>query len=669
MKIFHLLCLLALVTTSHGQTPQRVVPEKGVVIDSMGRQHLQERLEDFGRRIGSIKWSYKDQPKAYDLIPDIEIYYNAVKACLDQDTFYSTKELATANQLLKEGEERYLALANGQAPWLEKTGLVVRGYFSRIDGSAQPYGLEIPTNYKPDATGKYRLDFWYQGRNNKLTELRFIDERSKKKGPFAPINTIVLHPYGRYCNANKFAGEVDSFEALEHAKRYYPIDDDKISVRGFSMGGAVVWHMAAHHAGLWAAAAPGAGFAETSEYQNSFAKDPKPAWWEQKLWNLYDATVVARNLKQVPIVAYSGENDKQMQAANIMMRFMEQEGIKLPHIIGPGMGHKYHPDSKKEIEAFVTKATKAGVFHSPREVSLTTYTLRYNKMLWATIDELKEHWKRSDLHVRIDSKRRISVNTTNVISFSFDLPAGEHLEPISSPTVSINGKELLGVTVKADGSWKAHFAFRNNAWVAVPQKDQKKGFSKKHLLQGPIDDAFMDSFIFVKPTGRAASPEVQKWTEDEFNDAIYQWKTQFRGEPRVMLDHRVKANDIRDSNLILFGDPQSNRLLARYIGRLPLYWSSSEIRIGTKTFSAKGNIPVMIHPNPDSPSRYIVINSSFTFSRNGNQSNSTQVPKLADWAILKMNVPPNKRIPAGVVDTDFFDEAWRFKISPENPNK
>jgi hypothetical protein len=24
-----------------------------------------------------------------------------------------------------------------------------------------------------------------------------------------------VHPYGRYCNANKFAGEIDLFEAIE----------------------------------------------------------------------------------------------------------------------------------------------------------------------------------------------------------------------------------------------------------------------------------------------------------------------------------------------------------------------------------------------------------------------------------------------------------------------
>ena len=54
----------------------------------------------------------------------------------------------------------------------------------------------------------------------------------------------MLHPYGRYCNANKFAGEVDTLRGLEHVKKHYPIDEDRIVARGFSMGGAACWQFA-----------------------------------------------------------------------------------------------------------------------------------------------------------------------------------------------------------------------------------------------------------------------------------------------------------------------------------------------------------------------------------------------------------------------------------------
>ena len=40
--------------------------------------------------------------------------------------------------------ERASQLRDGKAPWTTATGLVVRGYVSKIDGSVQPYGLVVP---------------------------------------------------------------------------------------------------------------------------------------------------------------------------------------------------------------------------------------------------------------------------------------------------------------------------------------------------------------------------------------------------------------------------------------------------------------------------------------------------------------------------------------------
>ena len=92
------------------------------------------------------------------------------------------------------------------------------------------------------------------------------------------------------------------FEAIDAVKRTYRIDENRILVRGFSMGGASAWHLAAHHAGLWAAAVPGAGFAETPEYTKIMQDPEKPTWWQQKLWHLYDATDYAANLANTAVV-------------------------------------------------------------------------------------------------------------------------------------------------------------------------------------------------------------------------------------------------------------------------------------------------------------------------------------------------------------------------------
>ena len=133
-------------------------------------------------------------------------------------------------------------LASGQTPWTAATGLVVRGYVSKSDRSVQPYGLIVPPSYSPEAPHRWRVDAWFHGRNETLSEVNFLWDRLHNRGEFTPPDTIVLHLYGRYCNANKLAGEVDLFEPLEDVKRNYPIDENRILVRGFSMGGAAAWH-------------------------------------------------------------------------------------------------------------------------------------------------------------------------------------------------------------------------------------------------------------------------------------------------------------------------------------------------------------------------------------------------------------------------------------------
>ena len=48
-------------------------------------------------------------------------------------------------------------------------------------------------------------------------------------------------------------------------------------------------------------------------------------------WHWYDCTDYALNLFNCPTVAYSGEIDRQKQAADMMARALSEEGIELTH--------------------------------------------------------------------------------------------------------------------------------------------------------------------------------------------------------------------------------------------------------------------------------------------------------------------------------------------------
>jgi pimeloyl-ACP methyl ester carboxylesterase len=644
----------------------RKIPPPGIEVPASDREQLTAGLAELQTRIDQLAKS-KDA-KVIELLPDVVIYHRAVHDALTFGEFFKPAELKTAASLLAEGLARAEQLARGEAPWTTATGLVPRGYVSKIDGSVQPYGLVIPENYVPGGSHRWRLDLWFHGRGETLSEVNFLEDRRKNKGQFTPADTIVLHPYGRYSNANKFAGEIDTLEAIESVKRRYRIDEDRIAVRGFSMGGAACWQFAVHYTDRWAAAAPGAGFSETPEFLRVFQNETlTPTWYEQKLWHLYDCTDWAENLTQLPTVAYSGENDRQKQAADMMASALKASGIDLVHLIGPKMGHAYDPASKIEIDRRLDSIMAAGRTRVPDSLRFTTYTLRYNRMHWVTVDALGEHWSKASVRAALQSTAlngEVWLTVSNVEALTLSIPAG--FAPFNvEQTVKVHfldndvSQSLDAPKVGSDRSWFAQFHREGTAWKTGPAPAQ--GLRKRHGLQGPIDDAFMDSFLFVRPTGPFAHAAVAHWTESELQHAIVHWRQQFRGHARVQEDRAITDADIASHNLVLWGDPSSNAVLKKIADQLPIRWTDRDITVGDRKFPAEHHAAIAIYPNPLNPNRYVVLNSSFTYREYDYLNNARQVPKLPDWAIVDLRTPPNSRLPGKIVDADFFDEHWQLK--------
>ena len=641
------------------ETPR--VPDVGIEIPEDTRLALRERTDALGQAIDQLRGQFTETPPLLRFLPDVQVYHKAVDWALRDRLFFKESEFKTAEELLAEGTERAKQLANGKTPWTRQPGLIVRGYISRLDGSVQPYGLVIPQSFSTDPWRKRRLDIWLHGRDNKLSELKFIQQHRTSTGQFVPPDTIVLHPYGRFCNAFKFAGEVDVHEALGHVKQNYPVDNSRVSIRGFSMGGAGCWHLAAHHAGDWAAAAPGAGFAESLEYLGLSKKGTLPPQYERTLWGLYDATLYAGNFFNTATVAYSGEDDKQIQAARIMERFLTGEGLTLRHIIGPKTGHKYHPAAKAEIDERINAIVARGRNAIPSEVRLVTRTLRYNRQAWVQVDGLDEHWMPARVEAGLIGNRHIEISTLNVSRLVLSMPSGTcPLRPNGSPTVIIDGQKLSGDRVRTDRSWESRFIKALGQWRLVG-RFEFAGLAKRPGLQGPIDDAFMDRFVMVKPTGRANSEAIGKWTEAQLGQALSDWELQFRAKPRVVDDIDLTRDDIENSNLILWGDAGSNLLIERIIDQLPLNWTSDTLALGQAEAGAVTHVPVLIFPNPLNPNRYVVLNSGFTFSRFGHMSNATQTPKLPDWALVDISKPYNAGDPDCIAAAGFFNERWQPK--------
>jgi hypothetical protein len=605
------------------------------------QREIERKLADLSAHVKALGAGKTDRA----LLADVDIYRKAAEYILRFPEEFATRAfVADTLSVLDAGLKRARELENAAPSWPKRKGHLVRAYVSRVDGSVQPYALTIPDSY--DGSKPARLDIWQHGTNRALNEVAFITQHETSSPIPRDQNYIQLEPLGRTNVSYRWAGEADLFEALASVQQRYNIDPKRIVLRGFSMGGASSWHLGLHHPGAWAAIEAGAGYTETRRYGR---RDNLPPYQEAML-HYYDAVDYALNAFNTPTVGYGGEIDAQLQASvNIREQLMnegfrfQQDGpfrwvtndLRALFLIGPKTGHAWHPDSRAESNAFIERAlTSADT--PPSHLRFVTYTTRFNRSYWLTVEGLEETYKRAEVDARRNEDgTQHTVTTKNISRFNVEASGG---------TFTIDGQSL-----KAGAN--ESFEKKNGRWsVAGPLG----GLRKVHGLQGPVDDAFMDAFLCVRPTGSAWHPVAQRWaadTQDIFRTNFAKW---LRGDVRMKDDRLVTAGDIAEYHLILFGDPGSNSVIANVIAGLPIRWTKTGITIGERTFTAADHIPVLVYPNPLNPKRYVVINSGHTFGdADFRGTNAWLYPRLGDYSVLTAT--------GDVALSGFFDESWRIK--------
>ncbi len=630
-------------------------------------QKIQDKTAELGAVLQKIRARRVDE----GLLADVEVFHKAAVwiARYPREEFHSQKYVADTLLVLDRGLARAKELASGRPAWPKQKGTLVRAYRSRVDGSVQPYGLFIPPNY--DGRKPVRLDVVLHGRGGTLNEVSFIAARSGDVAPTGqtPSDYIRLDIYGRGNNAYRWAGETDVFEALASVEKRYKIDPKRIVLRGFSMGGAGTWHLGLQYPDRWAAMEPGAGFTDSKRYMK---RDDFPPHQEAML-HIYDAVDYALNAFNLPLVAYAGEEDgAAAQTANVRAQ-LEKEGfhftadgldwktkdINAIFLVGPKTGHKFHPDSKQQSEAFIKAALVKGRT-PPEHIRFVTYTVRYNRCFWVQVALLEQEYQRAEVDAQRNSDGSLQITTKNVARLVLS-----EVRPV--PKLLLNEAEVA-IEGTRSGTSEILLEKRPQGWTAqyVPRGswDTPLPLRKTHGRQGPIDDAFTDSFLCVRGTGKPNHPAAQQYAQatlETFNQEYSRW---LRGDMQIKDDTAVTASDIANHNLVLFGDPASNKLLAQIADKLPIRWTKQSITLGGKAYSAAEHVLAMIYPNPLNPKRYVVLNSGHTFGvEDFRGTNARLYPRLGDYAVLRVDAS-GKTTEESLQQTGFFGSHWEWVSAP-----
>jgi pimeloyl-ACP methyl ester carboxylesterase len=571
------------------------------------REQISSRLAQLTRALEELRSKRVDDAR----IADIEIYQKAAIWLLRfEEEFFTPEYAPNSVKALDHGLAR---AADTAFSWEARKGRIVRGYRSKVDGSVQPYGLIIPESY--DGSKAVRLDVVLHGRGEQLTEVSFIAAHESDK----PVTQdyITLDVYGRGNNAYRWAGETDVFEAIDSVKARYKIDDKKIVLRGFSMGGAGAWHLGLHYPDKWAAVEAGAGFTETEKYAKL---GPLPAYQEAML-RIYDAVDYAANARMVPMVGYGGEIDPQLQASVNIRERLASEKIEPPRIlflVGPGTAHKWEPRALEESNTFLD-AVVARPRTEPDHIHFVTYTTAYHKCYWISIEGMERQYGRAEVEaIRTGDEYRVATRNVSRIAI-----AGTGHAIVDGQSVELAN---FGLLVKTGEGWR---------------RAGKAGRYKKPGLQGPVDDAFKDAFLVVMPTGKPENKIAGQYVNDTVEQFRKEWAKYMRGEVRIKDDKAVTEDDVDRYHLILFGDLQSNKLTKRLAPILMRSWPAGPL------------VPVLIAPNPLNPAHYVVFNSGHTFHEEEFKgTNALLYPRLGDFAVIH---PPTRQVMRG----GLFDSEWR----------
>ncbi len=617
-------------------------------------------------------------------LPDIAICAKAAEWIVRHGEFAKRGDVDDTLAALALGLERAAALrekgGSDRPPWLRGPGTVVLAYRSRVDGSVQPYALTLPEGIDADSSRHWPLVVKLHGRHQTLNEVRFIRQHQGK--PLAkPRESIQLEVFGRTNNAYRWSGETDVFEALADVGHRFPIDLRRITLWGFSMGGAGAWHLGLHHPSLWSSVGAGAGFVDFYEYQNHPERLPE---YQDRTLHIYDAVDYATNLANVPFVTYGGEQDKQLAASLTVKLAALKQNVPLRFLVGAGMGHKFDEASFATFMAFHAKHAAQGRperYADPRKQNLrfVTYTPKYNRCEWLTVIEMDELYAPATATSRVGEDGALHLTTHNIAALNvgrgitgplmidqqgpFALPTvGEQ----TSPGDTAPGERLLDDVLLGKTPPGATFVRNEDRWTLLgPDQARRFGSNprrrKRHNLQGPIDDAFMLPFVCVRGTGTPWSQPLHDWamwTLGRFEREFDKW---LRGQVPVVDDVDITDDHIAGKNLVLFGDPGSNAVLSRIIDRLPITWTPQRLTVHGRPYDPATHGAVLIFPNPLNPQRYVVINSGHTFhERDFRASNSWLFPKRGDMAVVRFERQPDGSYREQTVRAELFDADWKL---------
>ena len=462
-------------------------------------------------------------------------------------------------------------------------GVVEWAYLSPVDGSGQPFKLNIPTDYDPARPAPISLYMHGMAGNH----LEHATDMREKTGAFE-LSVLGRSRGGRY----RALSEADVLSVLEYVQAHWAIDPDRVQLMGGSMGGFGTFWLASRYPQLFASGRPVCGNA---------------------------SEVPLGNLLHFPVYATHSDDDFQVPVLHSRgpLSRLKELGADVTYDETTGYGHAVwnYKEGNERASAWSVEKVRP----SSSTLSRLAYTAldgRAMRDYWAEIVEWGPKPEPASFSVDVTAKNQVALRVNNVSRIALRVREAP-LDVNAALQLSIGGSRL---TRQAPLPSVVTLARQGNGWVIeerapeLPFRLHTPGGANLLYDGEPLsivygtsgsddaDQALHDAAVLAS---RSFNASWQSPNGEVGNDGISHNQNLY-GELNIQADVDVTPEEIESRHLVLIGTAAENALVARIADRLPVRYEADEVRFNDGTREPASDTTIgLVSYNPLAPRRLI----------------------------------------------------------------